>query len=208
METDNQSVVIAVRVRPFNTREKEKDSELIIQMRDNTTIIRNPITNLTKTFTFDYSYWSHDGFIENPETGYLSDNCGRYCDQQRVFDDLGKKVLKNAWEGYNVSLFAYGQTGAGKSYSVVGYDNNKGIIPMVCEGIFNEIERKKNEEPESQDQFKVEISMVEIYNEKVRDLLGGENFSKNDPGLKIREDREGRFRAQELKIDPVFSYKK
>lgn len=201
--SDNQNVVIAVRVRPFNTREKDKDSALIVQMRDNTTIIRNPITNTTKNFTFDYSYWSHDGFIEN-EDGYLADNCGRYSDQQKVFDDMGKTVLKNAWQGYNVSLFAYGQTGSGKSYSVVGYDANKGIIPMVCEGIFQEINRKNHEK--SGDQFKVELSMVEIYNEKVRDLLEGTKMGKNDPGLKLREDRDGRFRATDLKIDPVFSY--
>ena len=203
-DAENQSVVIAVRVRPFNSREKDKDSELIIQMKNNTTIIRNPITNTTKQFTFDYSYWSHDGFHEN-EDGYLSDNCGRYTDQQKVFNDMGKTVLKNAWEGYNVSLFAYGQTGAGKSYSVVGYDANKGIIPLVCEGIFSDIEKRK-EIPGNQDEFKVELSMVEVYNEKVRDLLSGDKMGKNDPGLKLREDRDGRFRATDLRIDPVFSY--
>ena len=43
-----------------------------------------------------------------------------------MFEDLGKGVLKNAWEGFNTSLFAYGQTGSGKSYSVFGYGVNKG----------------------------------------------------------------------------------
>lgn len=52
-------------------------------------------------------------------------------------------MLANAWEGFNASLFAYGQTGSGKSYSVVGYGSNKGIVPMVCEDIFNKSESKK-----------------------------------------------------------------
>lgn len=43
-----------------------------------------------------------------------------------MYNDLGKGVLKNAWDGYNTSLFAYGQTGSGKSWSIVGYGPNKG----------------------------------------------------------------------------------
>lgn len=46
--------------------------------------------------------------------------------QMKVYNDLGKGVLKNAWEGFNTSLFAYGQTGSGKSWSIVGYGANKG----------------------------------------------------------------------------------
>ena len=47
--------------------------------------------------------------------------------QMMVYNDLGKGVLKNAWEGFNTSLFAYGQTGSGKSWSIVGYGANKGV---------------------------------------------------------------------------------
>lgn len=48
----------------------------------------------------------------------------------KVYNDLGKGVLKNAWEGFNTSLFAYGQTGSGKSWSIVGYGANKGNLPV------------------------------------------------------------------------------
>lgn len=58
------SVKVAVRVRPFNTREITRDSKCIIEMSDNTTTITNPKVALTddavKRFNFDYSYWSHD----------------------------------------------------------------------------------------------------------------------------------------------------
>lgn len=77
-----------------------------------------------KAFTFDHSYWSHDGFSVDKD-GVCLANGSRYASQQTVFNDLGSGVLKNAFEGYNCSLFAYGQTGSGKSYSVVGYGNNR-----------------------------------------------------------------------------------
>ena len=79
-------------------------------------------------------------------------------------------VLKNAWEGYHTCLFAYGQTGSGKSYSIVGYGNNKGIIPKACEEIFRAIDEKKQDLTNNVD-YVVTISMIEIYNECVQDLL-------------------------------------
>ena len=73
-----------------------------------------------------------------PEVG------SNYADQIKVQADLGEEVLVNAFEGYNACLFAYGQTGSGKSYSIVGYGKNTGIIPRVCEELFERI--KKNSE--------------------------------------------------------------
>ncbi len=69
-------------------------------MQGKSTTIRNPESGEEKTYTFDYSYWSHEP------------NDPAFADQKKVFDDLGVSVLENAWNGYNVSLFAYGQTGA------------------------------------------------------------------------------------------------
>lgn len=117
-----ESVKVAVRVRPFNQREKDFKSTLIIGMDGNQTTISDP--NLPdkepRKFAFDYSYWSHDGF-NTEEDGTLSPTNAKYADQKRVFDDLGLGVLDNAWKGFNCSLFAYGQTGSGKSYSMVGF---------------------------------------------------------------------------------------
>lgn len=115
------SVKVAVRVRPFNTREKELGCKCIVQMS-------NPMTSLLphegeeeKKFTFDYSFWSFDGF-DTQENGFLKKAAGsQYADQQFVYEELGKKVLNNAYEGYHCCLFAYGQTGSGKSYSMIGY---------------------------------------------------------------------------------------
>jgi hypothetical protein len=67
-------------------------------------------------------------------------NGSNYADQDMVYNELGKQVLDNAWQGYHCCLFAYGQTGAGKSYSMVGYGENKGIVPIACDQIFKKIE--------------------------------------------------------------------
>jgi kinesin family protein 1 len=65
-------------------------------------------------FDFDFSYWSHDCFREG-DKGLLIATSDKYATQQKVFDDLGNDVLQSAYDGYNSTLFAYGQTGAGQS---------------------------------------------------------------------------------------------
>ena len=129
------SVKVAVRVRPFNTREKDNNSICCIEMNQTQTTIKDELGQ-PRTFTFDHSFWSHDSYIEQ-ENGYLApDDSGKYTDQSLVFETLGKQILDNAWEGYHCCLFAYGQTGSGKSYSMVGYGANKGIVPISCDEIF------------------------------------------------------------------------
>lgn len=53
-----------------------------------------------------------------------------------MFHGLGQGILDNALQGYNATLLAYGQTGSGKSYSMVGYGPNKGLIPTLCDRLF------------------------------------------------------------------------
>ena len=194
------SIKVAVRVRPFNSR--EQGDNCVITMVQNSTSIECPENHQKRQFTFDYSFWSHDSFITE-EDGYLRpEPGGPYCDQAFVFDKLGKAILDNAWEGYNCCLFAYGQTGSGKSYSMVGYGANKGIVPISCEEIFTRIENNTDNTKE----FEVEVSMLEIYNEKVQDLLIPPN-KRNPSGLKIRESKTLGVFVDGLSEHPVGSYK-
>uniref|UniRef100_A0A8D3CQ58 plus-end-directed kinesin ATPase n=1 Tax=Scophthalmus maximus TaxID=52904 RepID=A0A8D3CQ58_SCOMX len=167
------SVKVAVRVRPFNSRETSKDSKCIIQMQGNTTTIVNPKApkEPAKTFSFDYSYWSHTT-PEDPS----------FASQNLVYNDIGKEMLAHAFEGYNVCIFAYGQTGAGKSYTMMGKqeEGQEGIIPMLCEDLFEKINDDCNKEKLS---YSVEVSYMEIYCERVRDLLN----PKNKGNLRVRE---------------------
>ncbi|CAO3625816.1 unnamed protein product [Cunninghamella blakesleeana] len=99
-----------------------------------------------------------------------------------VYNDLGEELLDHAFDGFNCCIFAYGQTGAGKSYSMMGYGEDKGIIPKCCEELFNRINRSAETNDEKLT-YRVEVSYIEIYNEKVRDLLN----PKNKGNLKVRE---------------------
>jgi len=153
-----------------------------------------------KDFTFDYSFWSHDGFKINDD-GYSEPLNDKYADQQKVYDFLGKEILNNAWQGYNCCLFAYGQTGSGKSYSMVGFKSNKGIVPIASEEIFKRIESTKSNEKK----YELCVSMLEIYNEKVHDLLVPVS-KRPQGGLKVRESKTIGIFVEGLTKYPVTSY--
>uniref|UniRef100_A0A8C3ADN0 Kinesin-like protein n=1 Tax=Cyclopterus lumpus TaxID=8103 RepID=A0A8C3ADN0_CYCLU len=131
-----------------------------------------------KTFSYDFSYDSTD---EGRPT---------FISQERIFHDLGSDVLKAAFEGFNTCLFAYGQTGSGKSYTMMGHTDDKGLIPRICEGLFCEISRRGKSEAVS---FRTEVSYLEIYNERVQDLLK-KKTTPTDGGLRVREHpRDGPY---------------
>lgn len=206
----DENVKVAVRVRPFNSREKERGSTLIIEMDNPKTIINDPSgEKQPKPFTFDYSFYSHDQFHELEEDGeqgvkgLMVADAGKehiYHNQMFVFNDVGKGVLANAYAGFNTSLFAYGQTGAGKSYSMVGYGVNKGIVPLTFEDLFKTIHEDTNPNVV----HRVVFSMLEIYMEQVSDLITG---VKKKGGLKVRQDpKKGRFFVQDLSATPVGSF--
>ncbi|XP_017483993.1 PREDICTED: kinesin-like protein unc-104 isoform X12 [Rhagoletis zephyria] len=168
------SVKVAVRVRPFNSREIGRESKCIIEMNGATTAITNPkvppnSSEAIKRFNFDYSYWSHNP--RDPE----------FSTQEMVYKDIGEEMLQHSFDGYNVCIFAYGQTGAGKSYTMMGKqeEHQEGIIPMICKDLFNRIHDTETSELK----YSVEVSYMEIYCERVRDLLN----PKNKGNLRVRE---------------------
>ncbi|XP_018048845.1 PREDICTED: kinesin-like protein unc-104 isoform X10 [Atta colombica] len=168
------SVKVAVRVRPFNYREVSRQAQCIIEMTGSTTSIVNPKATpgskeAIKSFNYDYSYFSMDPNDEN------------YSSQLMVYKDIGEEMLEHAFEGYNVCIFAYGQTGAGKSYTMMGKqeEGQEGIIPQICKDLFRKISYTSNERLK----YSVEVSYMEIYCERVRDLLN----PKNRGNLRVRE---------------------
>ncbi|XP_055761861.1 kinesin-like protein KIF16B isoform X5 [Salvelinus fontinalis] len=100
----------------------------------------------------------------------------------RVFKDLGSDVLKAAFQGYNACIFAYGQTCSGKSYTMMGNPGDAGLIPRICEGLFSRIAGMTRWDEAS---FRTEVSYLEIYNERVRDLL--RRKSTQTYNLRVRE---------------------
>lgn len=149
-----------------------------MEMRNNQTVLTPPPDAPAakgtkdqgqKVFAFDRSYWSF-----NKEDS-------SYAGQEDLHEDLGKPLLTNAFAGYNNCIFAYGQTGSGKSYSMMGYGKEHGIIPKICQDMFERIKEIQASDPGTR--CTVEVSYLEIYNERVKDLL--------NPGtkgnLKVRE---------------------
>ncbi|XP_071804732.1 kinesin-like protein KIF13A isoform X3 [Asterias amurensis] len=168
-------VKVAVRVRPTNRREVELGSKSCVDMDDNQTILlpistKSSDRKSSKTFAFDHCFLSTDE--RNP----------KFAGQEKVFKCLGLDILDNAFEGYNACIFAYGQTGSGKSYTMMGTEDNKGVIPRLCDTLFERIAEHTCDKSLS---FKVEVSYMEIYNEKVRDLLD----PKGKQNLRVREHK-------------------
>uniref|UniRef100_A0A8C1DDU8 Kinesin family member 13Ba n=1 Tax=Cyprinus carpio carpio TaxID=630221 RepID=A0A8C1DDU8_CYPCA len=124
-----------------------------------------------KTFAYDYCFWSMD----ESETE-------KFAGQDVVFQCLGESLLHNAFQGYNACIFAYGQTGSGKSYTMMGSVDQPGLIPRLCSSLF---ERTVQHQREGES-FTVEVSYMEIYNEKVRDLLDPKGSRQ---ALRVREHK-------------------
>ncbi|XP_038302371.1 kinesin-like protein KIF13A isoform X1 [Canis lupus familiaris] len=171
-------VKVAVRVRPMNRRELELNTKCVVEMEGNQTVLHPPPSNTKqgerkppKVFAFDYCFWSMD-----------ESNTTKYAGQEVVFKCLGEGILEKAFQGYNACIFAYGQTGSGKSFSMMGSAEQLGLIPRLCCALFKRISLEQNESQT----FKVEVSYMEIYNEKVRDLLDPKG---NRQSLKVREHK-------------------
>ncbi|XP_014863252.1 PREDICTED: kinesin-like protein KIF13B isoform X2 [Poecilia mexicana] len=176
---DDSNVKVAVRVRPMNRREKELNTKCVVEMAKNQTILHPAGANLgkadtrnqSKVFAYDYCFWSMDETDKE-----------KFAGQEVVFQCLGESLLHNAFQGYNACIFAYGQTGSGKSYTMMGSGDQPGLIPRLCSALF---ERTKEEQRE-EESFTVEVSYMEIYNEKVRDLLDPKGGRQT---LRVREHK-------------------
>ena len=152
-------------------------------MTGNTTVLVSD-SGAKRQFTFDHSFWSHDGF-KTLKDGTLAPADDRFADQKMVYDKVGKQILRNAIDGYHCCLFAYGQTGSGKSYSMIGYGINRGIVPIISEQLFVKAQELKSDKKS----FGIRFSMLEIYNEKVQDLMM-DIPKRPKGGLKIRESKK------------------
>ncbi|XP_055716904.1 kinesin-like protein Klp98A isoform X2 [Phlebotomus papatasi] len=194
-------VIVAVRVRPFNSRELDMGANSIVQMDGKMTRLvkpRTPASNgavcrdpLSKDnyneFTFDYSYWSFDHKDEH------------YVSQEEVYEDLGTDVINCAFQGYNCCVFAYGQTGSGKTFTMMGNAENLGLIPRICKSLFARMKVGQ----EAGTGYKTHVSYLEIYNERVKDLLGSHSSTH---GLRVREHKTTGPYVENLSQHPVSDY--
>lgn len=179
--------VVAVRVRPINSRERALGQKraCVVRMEGQRTDLLGDVQHSSakkdslrmerapkedRSFTYDYSFWS-----ANPRDK-------SFAAQEYVYQSIGVGLLDNAFKGFNNCIFAYGQTGSGKTYTMMGPPEDPGLIPRICNELFQRIE--DNDNPKIK--FRVECSYMEIYNERVRDLLA---MSDRKVSLKVREHK-------------------
>ncbi|KAJ4301054.1 Kinesin-like protein kip2 [Kalmusia sp. IMI 367209] len=122
----------------------------------------------------------------------------------RVYDAAAKRLVRRVMEGYHGTVFAYGMTGTGKTFSMQGTATNPGVIPLAITDIFSYIRETPHRE------FLLRVSYLEIYNEKIHDLLAGPIVAPNgQPGaqeeIKLREDSKRGVYATPLKEEIVQS---
>uniref|UniRef100_A0A8C7ZY94 Kinesin-like protein KIF14 n=1 Tax=Oryzias sinensis TaxID=183150 RepID=A0A8C7ZY94_9TELE len=152
---ENSAVTVAVRIRPFNPREKAEKALQVIFTSGQDTLVQHPHSKQSFSFTYDFSFCSVDD--SNPA----------FASQQTVYETLAKPLLLRAFEGFNTCLFAYGQTGSGKSYTMMGFEGEAGVTPRFCQDLFSKLASLENVEVK----YHVEMSYFEVYNEKIHDLL-------------------------------------
>ncbi|EER18883.1 Kinesin-II 95 kDa subunit, putative [Perkinsus marinus ATCC 50983] len=172
MVAEAENIKVAVRVRPFSEREIELGAQSTVTMSGRQCKVVSDEAGVasvagaregkqaqTRTFAFDHCYDSMDRSSAN------------YADQSKVYNDLGEAVLNNALQGYNGCVFAYGQTGSGKSYCMLGGKGDPGIIPRITKALFHAAGRGQKD---GYAQTRVWVSYLEIYNERIKDLLSTE----------------------------------
>ncbi|XP_041930231.1 kinesin-like protein KIF3A isoform X1 [Alosa sapidissima] len=162
----SDNVKVVVRCRPLNQKEKMMGHKLAVsvdEMRGTITVNKHETTNEPpKTFTFDTVF--------GPESKQLD-----------VYNLTARPIVDSVLEGYNGTIFAYGQTGTGKTFTMEGVravPELRGIIPNSFAHVFGHIAKA-----EGDTRFLVRVSYLEIYNEEVRDLLGKDQMQR----LEVKE---------------------
>lgn len=133
---------------------------------------------------------------------YVYDNVfGTYDDNAKVYDSAAKRLVRRVMEGYHGTVFAYGMTGTGKTFSMQGTMSSPGVIPLAITDIFSYIRETPHRE------FLLRVSYLEIYNEKIHDLLAGpiNGNGTAQEEIKLREDSRRGVYASPLKEEIVQS---
>lgn len=160
---------VVVRCRPIDQKETSAGHERVVEMntKRGTVELKNPKagqSDVKKNFTFDTVYdWNSK--------------------QRDLYEETFRDLVENVLSGFNGTIFAYGQTGTGKTFTMQGVKNDpdlRGVIPNSFEHIFQHISRSENQ------QYLIRASYLEIYQEEIRDLLSKDQTKRLE--LKERPD--------------------
>jgi kinesin family protein 3/17 len=175
--TSRESVKVAVRLRPMSNTERDAGYDHIVRI-DSTDAVVNVKNATGQTVSFRYDFAFPEGIS-----------------QEEIYEKTSAPIVSGVLEGFNGTIFAYGQTGTGKTYSMDGKDgDHRGITPRAFEHIFDYLAANQDSH-----QFFLSVTYVEIYNDKLRDLLA---TTVND-GLRIREDPEHGVQIHGVEVKKV-----
>ncbi|TPX42543.1 hypothetical protein SeMB42_g05089 [Synchytrium endobioticum] len=124
---------------------------------------------------------------------FYYDNVATGSDNHALYESAIRKLVWSAMEGYNGTVFAYGQTASGKTFTMMGNEDEPGVIPQAIDDVFSYI----REQPTDRE-FLLRVSYMEIYNETIRDLL-----TPDQTDLRIYEDRKAGVYVSPLKEEIV-----
>ncbi|XP_030766173.1 kinesin-like protein KIF18A isoform X1 [Sitophilus oryzae] len=172
------NMTVVVRVRPPNSKERDQNSRTVVKVVGDQLLIFDP---KEEEQPFFYHGVKQKDFLKrgNKELKFMFDRvCGNSSTNSEVYTYSTKSLVDTLMNGYNCSVFAYGATGAGKTYTMIGTEEFPGITFLTMKDLFS-----RKEELSSEREFELMLTYVEIYNEVVKDLLcpGGQP-------LYLRED--------------------
>ncbi|CAG9315628.1 unnamed protein product [Blepharisma stoltei] len=198
MEENRTRIEVVVRVRPILPEESRQgliNSRIQPETDKKSLVVKFPESKQQKRFKFD------DVFDESST-------------QEELFARLKlNSLVKKVVEGFNATVFTYGPTGSGKTFTMEGYEYDKGLKPIIKENeniglvprtvkaLFDEIKQS-----ESQVEYTVNCTYIQIYNENIYDLLNPAQLTPNSPGLKMRWNKSDEFYVENLCIFPCFTY--
>ncbi|XP_077922152.1 kinesin-like protein KIF19 isoform X2 [Halichoerus grypus] len=172
-DSKDQQLTVALRVRPISVAELEEGATLIAHKVDEQMVVlMDPMEDPDDVLRAHRSR----------EKSYLFDVAFDFtATQEMVYQATTKSLIDGVISGYNATVFAYGPTGCGKTYTMLGTDHEPGIYVRTLNDLFRAIEETSNDM-----EYEVSMSYLEIYNEMIRDLL--------NPALgylELREDSKG-----------------
>ncbi|CAG9560181.1 unnamed protein product [Danaus chrysippus] len=174
------NIRVVVRVRPLNDKEKEQNNRIVVDVVDDKMLVFDPKEQM-RPFFYQGVQQPNKNFLKraNKELKFVFDNvCGQNSTNRDVFEIATKDMLNSLMEGYNCSVFVYGATGAGKTFTMIGNKENPGITYLTMEHLFYTINSFEKDR-----EFDIGVSYIEVYNENVYDLL-----KPSSTPLQLRED--------------------
>uniref|UniRef100_A0A1A9UWC7 Kinesin motor domain-containing protein n=1 Tax=Glossina austeni TaxID=7395 RepID=A0A1A9UWC7_GLOAU len=195
MANQQKNIKVVVRVRPCNRRELELNSRSVIKVIDTTTLLFDPDEEDDEFFFQGVKQKFRD--VTKRVHKKMSMEFDRVFDantaNKEIFEECVAPLVDSVLNGYNCSIFAYGATGAGKTFTMLGNRSYAGLMSLTINRLFNKIKDQSNGY-----RCDLGVSYLEIYNEQVKNLL-----TKTGP-LKLREDAKG-VTVSGLSLTPIYS---